>query len=145
MEKINIGSIFFGGVIASIAFLFTELAVEGIVYTLFGYSEGELLREHFGNIRTRGSEYIIFTLIGLFIFAIASIWIYALLLPRFKSWIKTALVVSLIVLCIAYLPIINFVNLGFLPIIVFLMSLIFNLIEIPAAIILGSAVYRAKR
>lgn len=145
MEKINIGSVFFGGVIASIAFLSIELAVEGIVYVVSGYSEGELLREHFGNIRARGSEYIIITLIGLFIFAVASIWIYALLIERFKSWIKTALVVSLVVLCIAYLPIINFVNLGFLPLTVFLMSLVFNLIEIPSAIILGSAVYKAKK
>jgi hypothetical protein len=145
VEKINIGSVFFGGVIASIAFLAIELAVEGIVYVVFGYSEGELLREHFGNIRARGSEYIIITLLGLFIFAVASIWIYALLIQRFKSWIKTALVVSLVVLCIAYLPILNFVNLGFLPLTVFLMSLVFNLIEIPSAIILGSAVYKAKK
>jgi hypothetical protein len=144
MGKINMGGIFLGGIIASVAFLCAELAVEGLVSAVFGYNEGELLREHFSNIRTRGAEYIIITLIGLFIFSLASIWIYALLLPRFNSWIKTALVVSLIVLCIAYLPIINFVNLGLLPLTVFLMSFIFNLIEIPAAIIIGSAVYRVK-
>jgi hypothetical protein len=142
--KINFGGIFLGAIIASVAFLCAELVVEGIVSAVFGYNESELLREHFSNIRTKGAEYIIITLIGLFIFSLASIWVYALLLPRFKSWIKTALVVSLIVLCIAYLPIINFVNLGLLPLTILLMSFIFNLIEIPAAIIIGSAVYRVK-
>jgi hypothetical protein len=142
--RVNFGSIFLGGIIASVAFLCAELAVEGIVSAVFGYNEGELLREHFSNSRIRGTEYIIITLIGLFIFSVTSIWIYALLLPRFNSWIKTALVVSLIVLCIAYLPIINFVNLGLLPLTVFLMSFVFNLIEIPTAIIIGSAVYRIK-
>jgi hypothetical protein len=144
VKKINFGSILICAVITSIVFLVAEIIVEGIVYAAFGYSEGELLKEHLGKINTEGSQYIIITLIYLFVFSSVAMWVYALLLPRFNNWIKTALIVSLIVLLLVYMPIINFVNLGFLPLTVFLMSLLFNLIEIPAAIILGSAVYNPK-
>jgi hypothetical protein len=144
MKKLNFGSIFICAVITSIVFLVAEIIVEGLVYAAFGYSEGELLKEHLGKISVEGSQYIIITLIYLFVFSSVAIWVYALLLPQFNNWIKTALIVSVIVLLLVYMPIINFVNLGFLPLTVFLMSLLFNLIEIPAAIIIGSAVYSPK-
>jgi hypothetical protein len=70
--------------------------------------------------------------------------VYALIRPRFSSHAKTALVTAVLFLIILMVYLANITNLGVLPLKVSLISFIFNLIELPLAILIGAVTYEPK-
>ena len=140
MKKINLGRLVLAGLVAGLAFIFVEIIVEGFLHFVFRISEAKFYLEAF-EMRKSGIVFHILNLGILFVICILIMWVYAAIRPRFSSRGKTAVVASLIFWLFAFLFTANHVNLGIFPPISFI-SMAFNLIELPAAVIVGSAVYR---
>jgi hypothetical protein len=140
MKKINFGRLILAGLVAGLAFIFVEIIVEGSMYFVFRISEAKIFQEAF-EMRCSGVLFHILNLGILFAICILIMWVYAVLRPRFSSRGTTAIVASLIFWLFAFLFVANHVNLGIIPPMSFI-SLAFNLIELPVAVIVGSNIYR---
>lgn len=140
MKKINLGRLVLAGLVAGLAFIFVEIIVEGFMYFVFRICEAKFYQEAF-EMRKSGVLFHVLNLGILFAICILIMWVYAAIRPRFSSRCKTAIVASLVFWLFAFLFVSNHVNLGIFPPTSF-MSMAFNLIEIPVAIIVGSAIYR---
>jgi len=140
MKKINSGRLVLAGLVASFAFIFVEIIVEGSMHFLFRISEAKFYLEAF-EMRKSGVLFHILNLGILFAICILIMWVYAAIRPRFGSHGKTAIVASLIFWLFAFLFTANHVNLGIFPPMSFI-GMGFNLIELPVAVIVGSAIYR---
>ena len=71
-------------------------------------------------------------------------WLYAALRSRFGAGPRTALITALFFWLFVLLLWANFVNLGVFPLEIVVLSLLFNLLELPGAVIAGASVYREK-
>lgn len=79
------------------------------------------------------------------IFGISVIFLYTVLKPRFGSWLKTAVIASIIVWVLAYL--INNVSLavyGFMPVRLAVIGSVWGLLELLLASIIASRLYDRK-
>ena len=141
MKKIHIGRVLLAAVAASLSFLFVEMILEGTVYLTTGVRETDLFEKVGRNMPTSFLYYAV-TIIYLYLVCVLMMWIYAAIRPRFKSHITCALTTSLVFWLFAFLFAVNYSNLGLYPIQLGLLSMGFNAIELPAAILLGSLVYR---
>lgn len=141
MKKISIGRVALAGLIASLSFLFFEMVVEGAVLLLFGISETELMREASITCPT-GTLFYVVTLVYLYLVCSLIMWVYAAIRPRFKSHIRAALATSVVFWVFAFLFVVNYSNVGLYPLKLGLISMGFNLVEMPAGVILGSFVYK---
>lgn len=140
MKKINIGRVVLAGSVAALAFLFVEIVVEGFFRIFFNIDESEMYLEAF-NIVHSSILFHILNIAILFVICILIMWVYAAIRPRFKTNGKAALAASMIFWGFAFLFIVNHINLGLFPLGTFV-GLGFNLIEIPAATLVGSLLYR---
>lgn len=140
MEKINPGGVLKGGAFAAITFALVEIVLEGAV-SLFGLNEAELFREAYPDIVMGGTVNYIWNVVHLFVLMSFAIWIYAAIRPRFGPGPKCALIVSFVLWFTYLLIAMNFVRHGILPANIAIVSLAFNLIEIPAAVLVGARIY----
>lgn len=141
MNKIKIGRVFLAGLAAAFTFFFVEIILEGLVFLLSGYNESQMMQEAFGS-PLQGTRFQVVNLLVFFSEMIFFMWIFFALRPRFKSHGTAAVATSLVILLFILLIYINFVNLGVFPAKFALISLGFNLIELPVAILVGSNVYK---
>jgi hypothetical protein len=140
MKKINLGRLVLAGLVAGLAFIFVEIIVEGSMHFFFKISEAKFYLEAF-EMRKSGIIFHILNLGILFAICILIMWVYAAIRPRFSSRGKTAIVASLIFWLFGFLFTANHINLGIFPPMSFI-GLGFNIIELPVAVIVGSAIYR---
>ena len=140
MKKINLGRLVLAGLVAGFAFIFVEIIVEGSMHFFFKISEAQIYLDAF-EMRKSGVLFHILNIGILFAICILIMWVYAALRPRFSSRVKTAIVASLIFWLFGFLFTTNHINLGIFPPMSFI-GLGFNIIELPAAVIAGSAIYR---
>jgi len=84
----------------------------------------------------------VLSLLHLLIVCILLIWLYAGLRPRFGAGPKTALICAFIFWFTELLLIMNLVNMNIFPWKFGLVSLIFNAIELPVAVLAGASVYQ---
>ena len=143
MSKINLGAVLRGGAIAALTFVIVEFVLEGVV-GLFGLNEADLLLEAFPDIVIGGAIYQVANVIYLFVFFFFAIWVYAAIRPRFGAGPKTALIASLGLWFMYFLIVMNFARQGLFPLNVAVVSLAFNLIEIPLAVLVGARVYSER-
>lgn len=143
MEKINFKRVILGGLVMGVVFVIVELVVEGLV-GLFGVSEKDLLLQVNSTVTISGTRYHIVNLSYFFVFCVFAIWLYAALRPRFGAGPKTAIITSLVLLFTGLLIAINFVNMGIFPLKLTLLSLVFNLVELPTAIFFGASIYKEE-
>jgi hypothetical protein len=141
MKKISIGRVALAALIASLAFLFSEIVVEGAVLLIFGISEVELTREANITIPT-GILYYTVTIVYLYLVCSLIMWVYAAIRPRFKSHVRAALATSFVFWLFVFLFVVNYSRVGLYPLKLGLLGVAFNLVELPAAVIVGSLVYR---
>lgn len=135
------GYVFLAGFVASLAFMFTEMVLEGSVQLIFRVSEAELFREVFDRLPS-GTLYHVINLLYLYLACTLMMSVYAAIRPRFRRRLPAALVTSLVFWLFAVLFVVNYCNMGLYPYRLGLLSMLFNLVEIPAAVIAGSAVYK---
>ncbi len=126
-----------------VAFIIVELVVEGLV-GLFGVSERDLLLQVNNDVTISGTRYHIVNLSYFFVFCVFAIWLYAALRSRFGAGPKTAIITSFSLWFIGFLIAVNFVNMGIFPLKLSLISLLFNLIELPTALLFGASIYKEE-
>lgn len=68
-------------------------------------------------------------------------YVYAAIRPRFNTNIKAGLVTSVIFCVFTSLFLAHFVNLGLFSIKMYLIFLLFNVIELPIAVLFGASIY----
>jgi len=142
MKKINMGRVLLAAFVASLGFIFAEIVLEGSVQLIFGINESELIREVFGMTPPSGTIYHIMNIVFLYIVCVLIMWVYAAIRPRFRNHLYAAFGTSMIFWLFYFLLLVNFSNIGLFPFKLGLLSLGFNLVEIPTAIIIGSLVYK---
>jgi len=141
VKKINLGRVFIAAFVTSLAFLFLETVLEGAVYLITGLSEGDLLKEAYLSVPS-GALYYVVTIIYLYSVCCVMMWIYAAIRPRFKTHLSAALATSLVFWLFAFLFVANYSNLGIYPLKLGLLSMGFNIVELPGSLIVGSLVYK---
>ncbi len=141
MKKINLGYVFLAGFVASLAFIFAEMVFEGSVQLVFRINENDLFLEAFDNLPS-GTLYHIVNLLYLYLVCVLMMWVFAAIRPRFNNRLNAALGTSLVFWLFLVLFLVNYSNLGLYPYRMSLLSIGFNLLEIPSAVIAGSLVYR---
>ncbi len=141
MNKIRIGYVFLAGFVASLTFIFTEMVLEGSVQFIFRISETKMFLQAFDRLPS-GTLYHILNLLYLYLICTLIMWIYAAIRPRFKGRLQAALGTSLVFWLFVFLFFGNSSNMGLYPYRLTLLAIGFNLVEIPAAVIGGSLVYR---
>jgi len=140
VQKINLGAVFRGGALAAITFVIVEFVLEGAV-GLLGLNEADLFRDAFPNIVLGGTAYHAWNIVHLFLVFFLAIWVYAAIRPRFGPGPKSALITSFILWFLYFSFVMNFARLGIFPLNLAIVSLAFNFVEIPAAILAGAKVY----
>ena len=142
MKKINIKSVLLTGLVTAFSFWIIELIIEGLVHILFRINERDLLMEAFPQITLSGVRYYIVNISYLLAFCVFIIWLYAALIPRFGAGAKTAMIAAFAFYFVAVLFMINHVNMAIFPQKPVLLSMLFSLIELPLATLIGSRFYR---
>ena len=144
MGRINVSRVILGGLLAGVVFILVELIVEGI-FGVFGVSERELALEVSNKLTLGGFRYHIVNIVYLFVFFIFAIWVYAAIRPRFGAGPRTALITALGFWFLLLLVAINYLNMNVFPVKIVLVSLLFNMLELPPAIILGAWPYKEQQ
>lgn len=142
MEKINSTRIILAGLLASLVFIIIEVIFEGLVNVIFNLNEANLARQYFPNITLNGTRYHIINMLYLIFTCSLTIWLYAVLRPKFGAGLQTALIASMVVIMFIILFLVNHINMGIFPLKPALISLVFSLIEFPLAIIAGAIIYK---
>lgn len=133
---INLKSVLVSSIRAVAVFIVLDLILEYFAGAVFGISA----KEEFKNV-SFGPRFLIINFLFLFLEMALMISVYAIIRPRFSSRIKAALVTSGIFLIYTLLFTTHFVNFGMLSIQMFVMFTLFCLIELPAAILVGTLSY----
>ena len=141
MKKINFCKVILAGFVAGIAFLFVEVILEGFAKLVLGINEYEIVSKYV-EIPPLGVLYHFIVFADLFCITILIMGVYAAIRPRFSSNITAALTTGLSFWFFFLLIMISFANVGILKFDIVAPSLIFNLIELPAAVIVASFVYK---
>ena len=141
MKKIKIGRVIAAGLVTGLTFIFVEIIVEGFAKIFFGICEAEILKEISGTLPS-GLRYHVLNLTIFFLICILIMSVYAAIRPRFKSHVSAAIATTLIFWSIMALFMASFINTGIFPIKLSLTSLVFNIIELPSAVLVGSLIYK---
>ncbi len=140
MSRSNYVALIGGGLVAAVTFVIVEFLFEGTV-ALFGYNEAAVFQELYPNLQLEGVAFQFANILQLLALMIFAIWLYSSLIPRFGAGIKCALVVAFAIWFVYLLVATNFARLGILPTNIAVASLLFNLVEVPLAVLAGSRVY----
>lgn len=139
MKALNVKALFISSIIAAVTFIILEYFLELFFTKAFSISE-TIYYTHF-NIYPAGVK---FHVINIFIFLLILILImftYTLIRPKFNSNISAGIITSLIFLAFLILILSNFTNLGIFTLKMSLISILFNVLELPPAILVGAAFY----
>jgi hypothetical protein len=139
MKNINVKGIFVAGALAAVTFLILEIIIETAFSKLFNLSES-IYFEQLG-IYPGGAQFYIINLIIFIIEMILIMTIYALIRNRFNSNISAGLITSGIFLALGFLILANFTNLGILTFGMGFTSFVFNVFELPPAVLVGAVFY----
>jgi hypothetical protein len=139
MKKINLRSLLIAGIIGAITFIILELIIESAFFKLFHISESVYFEKF--NIQPAGFRFHILNYIIFFLEMILIMYVYALIRPGFKSNISAGIVTSFLFLGIVFLLFSNFTNLGIFTPAMSLTSFLFNILELPPAVLMGAILY----
>lgn len=138
MNKINVGRVLLGGLVAGLVLNIGEFALNDMV---LGAQMKAFFASH--NFRDPGGSFVA-TAVGMtFVLGIVIVWLYALIRPRCGAGPKTAIVAALISWFGIYLysGIINGLLFG-IPLNTMLIVLVWGLVEYILGAIVGSALYK---
>ncbi len=144
MSKFNYVALIGGGLMAAVTFAIVEFFFEGAV-GLFGYNEAAVFQELYPNLQLEGVAFQFANILQLLALMIFAIWLYSSLIPRFGAGKICALVAAFSIWFVYLLVAINFARLEILPTNIALASLLFNLVEMPLAVLAGSRVYDSAK
>jgi hypothetical protein len=139
MKKINLKGVFVAGGLAAVTFIILEIIIETAFSKIFNLSES-IYFEQFG-IYPGGAQFYIINLLIFLVEMILVMTIYAMIRCRFSSNLSAGLVTSGIFLALGFLILANFTNLGILTFGMGFTSFIFNIFELPPAVLVGAVFY----
>jgi hypothetical protein len=138
MNKMNVGRIIGGGLVAGVVLNIGEFLLNGPV---IGKRWEAALEAK--NISVPGGGAIALFVVLAFVLGIAVVWLYAAIRPRFGAGPKTAIIAGLAVWFFVWL----WVNISMLPMDIFptsllLITLVWGFFEVPLATLAGAWVYK---
>ena len=138
MKKINMGRVILGGLIAGVVINLGEFALNmGILGSLWDEAMKALNRPPIGN------ESAVFFMLLCFGLGIVGVWTYAAIRSRFGAGPLTALCAGLLIWALAILyPSAGMIPMGLFPAKLILYATVWDLVEIPVAVIAGAWFYR---
>lgn len=140
MGKINMGRVILGGLLAGVVINFGEFALN--MWILGGQWEEAMKALNRPPI---GNESAVFFVLLCFGLGILGVWTYAAIRPRFGAGVTTAICAGLLVWALAVLyPSAGMVPMGLFPARLILYAIVWDLVEIPVAVIAGSWIYREQ-
>jgi hypothetical protein len=142
MNRIKIRRMMISGGITLVVFLMIELMIEQLLGRLLFASSIEPWIQELSIQDWSFANYALNILIVL-VSCMMVMWLYAALRPMFGVGTKTALVTSIFVLTFISAYAINETNLGLFPIQITLIQLLYWVIELPLAVIVGAYYYEA--
>ena len=144
MSRSNYVALIGGGLVAAVTFAIVEFFFEGAV-ALLGYNEAAVFQELYPNLQLEGVAFQFANILQLLALMIFAIWLYSSLIPRFGAGITCALVVAFAIWFVYLLVATNFARLELLPMNIAVASVLFNLVEIPLAVLAGSSAYDSAK
>jgi len=140
VSKINMGRVILGGLIAGVVINLGEFALNmGVLGNLWAEAMKALNRPQVGN------ESAVFFMLLCFGLGILAVWTYAAIRPRFGAGPMTALCAGLLVWALAILyPSAGIIPMGLFPAKLILYAILWDLVEIPVAVIAGAWIYREQ-
>ena len=138
MNKINLGRVLLGGIVAGLIINLGEVVLNGII--LAPHMEADMKRM---GITPPGNGFAVLAVGLTFIFGIVAILLYAMIRARLGPGPKTALLTALILwFCLyAYCGTINMLLINVSPKLI-LMILAWGIVEYPLGILAGAALYK---
>ncbi|MFN2387170.1 MAG: hypothetical protein ABR576_12960 [Thermoanaerobaculia bacterium] len=137
MGRINWGRVLLGGLVAGLVINLGEFVLNGI-----------LLRDDFATVMQdlgldpEGASIAVWVFYA-FLFGITAVWMYAAIRPRFGAGPKTAVLAGLTVWFIqTFFSTVAMLNMGLFPRSMLLLGLIWGLVEIVLATLLGASLYK---
>lgn len=135
--KINVKSAFTSGLVAGLIII----VVGFTLIPILGDQMNEVLASRSLPPLSSGAM-VFFTLVSI-TFGVSLVWFYALLLPRFTSKLRAAIVAALIFWVYAYLiPNAALVAYGFMPFSTSAIGTVWGMLEVLTASIVGSRLYK---
>jgi hypothetical protein len=140
MNKIKVGRLLASGLITLVAFVLIELFVERVIgNSLFGlaYDDwyGELIIPNWAV-----GNYVLNIFIAL-VNCVVLMWLYAGLRPMFGVGVRTALITSAFGITFVATYALNQANLGIVPTWIAVIELVYLVIELPLALMVGAWFY----
>jgi len=139
-QPIKYNRIFLAGIVTAIVFIVVELIVEQFTWRVFGINEVQFMQSP--GLTLAGTRYHVINILTFVCECFVFMWVYAVLLYRFNNYVKAALGTSFLFLLIMFLVLANMLNMGAISSELALIIIIFNLIELPAAVFAGGKVYK---
>jgi hypothetical protein len=138
MQKINMGRVILGGLIAGVVINLGEFALNmGVLGSLWDEAMKALNRPPIGN------ESAVFFMLLCFGLGIVGVWTYAAIRSRFGAGPLTALCAGLLIWALAILyPSAGMIPMGLFPAKLILYAIVWDLVEIPVAVIAGAWLYK---
>lgn len=127
-----------------VAFAVTEFVVEGLVLLLFDVSESRLMAQTV-TVSRSGSRYHALTFALFFVECVVIMWLYSLIRSRYRPGVRAALVTSGVALFLVFVSFANFTNMGAFAVEALVVSLGFNLVELPVGVLAGAGVYETRQ
>ena len=141
MNEIRVKRMLLAGLAMFLVWVAAAILVEGVIgRLLFGNAIEERLLQTTNLSDWNASNHLVNISITLLNNTLL-IWLYASLRPMYGVGTKTALITSALGIALGLSLLINFTNLGLLPLQVGLMEAVFVAIEFPIAMLAGAAVY----
>jgi hypothetical protein len=138
MGKINYGRVVMGGLLAGVIISVGEYLLNEIVLA----EQMAAVTTNLGLAVPGGGEIAGFVAIT-FVLAIALVWIYAAIRPRFGAGVKTAIIAGVVTWLIgSCLPTTGFTIMGVLPTDLAVIGCLWGLVEIVIAAVAGAWVYK---
>jgi hypothetical protein len=138
MKGINLGRVILGGIVAGIVVNISEFLLNEKVLK----SEWDAAMKSMGKTMPADSAILVWILFG-FVVGIGAVWLYAAIRPRYGAGAGTAVRAGITVwFFMSLLPTIAEANLGLFPKNVLMTSVIWSLVELIIATVLGAWLYR---
>jgi len=137
MGGMNVGGVVKGGLVAGLVINVGEFILNGVVVAE-AWAEVQAVL----GIEQGAAEMSVYV-IGGFLMGLVGVWLYAAARPRLGAGPATAVKMGLVVFALACLwPIATFMTMGLLPRSLFHVSLVWEIVEVPLAIVAGAWLYK---
>jgi len=145
MNEIRVKRMLLAGLAMFVVWVALEILLEHVIAKfLFGETSGEMWQRTIDVSRWSGLNTAVSTLLGVVNCTIL-IWLYASLRPMYGVGTRTALLTSGFLIAWIVSLFFNLTNLGLLPPRLAMIETVFEVIEIPIAMIVGAGVYEGNQ